>query len=137
MSVNAYKTYAVRMPVKTHTRVASCEEVNCLHSLEGWQTTIDVSTPLGAKQSNYIRLHSGRAFTTMEFGNTVIFTFAAGQKCFREHRVGVDRPALYVVRDGDWRGNPTGCSLVHRNERDWVDDFGEHQERLRAQIERG
>lgn len=138
LPVGSYKTYAVRMPKSTHTRRATCAEVECQHHLRGWRTSVDTDTPLGAKQANYIRLQSGRSFTVEPFLlGTVIFHFPAGQQCFTEHRVGIDRPAFYTLRDGDWRGNPTGRRLNFSSGRDWVDDFGEHQLRIKEQRERG
>jgi hypothetical protein len=51
--------------------------------------------------------------------------------------VRLDRPELYLVADGDWRGNPTGRQRTHQNAADWVEDFGEHQLRIADQVERG
>ena len=42
----------------------------------------------------------------------MVFTFEAGQQCFTQHHV-PDRPQFFVVRDGDWRGNPTGQNRLH------------------------
>ena len=66
------------------------------------------------------------------------FTFEAGQTCFVEHRVPLEREPLYVVRDGDWRGNPRGTApRIHTRPDDWVDDFAEHQQRLADRFEQG
>jgi hypothetical protein len=138
LPVTAYKTYQVLMPKSTHTRPARCEEVECAAHQRGWVTRVDVTTELGQAQARYIRNQAGRAFTTAQLpGNIVAFQFPAGQQCFAEHRVSLERPALYVVRDGDWRGNPTGRRMQHASDRDWVDDFGEHQLNLKDRIERG
>lgn len=138
MPVTAYKTYAVNMPRATHTRVATCAEVECRHHLAGWKTSIDVTTTLGAEQAKYIRLHSGRSFTTTWASESlIVFHFPPGQKCFTEHRVSLERPAFFSVRDGDWRGNPTGRRLLHANGRDWIDDFGEHQQKLADAQDKG
>ena len=67
-----------------------------------------------------------------------VFTFEPGQDCFAQHRVPLERDPLFLVRGGDWRGNPTGLQPYrhHRGE-DWVDDFADHQDRIARQIERG
>ncbi|ACU71749.1 hypothetical protein Caci_2840 [Catenulispora acidiphila DSM 44928] len=50
----------------------------------------------------------------------------------------MEREPLYLVRGGDWRGNPTGqLPLKHSGPESWVDDFGEHQENITEEIERG
>lgn len=136
MPVQAYKTYSLRSPRATHTRKATCAEVNCQHQREGWVTRVDVGTELGARQANYIRLHSGRHFSVAEAGTLVTFTFTAGQTCFAEHRVPIDRPAFYVVRGGDWRAN-TGLIRRHLRGEDWVDDFATHQDKLATEINKG
>jgi len=139
MPVTAYKTYRILAPVSSHFRPGTCAEADCPHYLSGWQSRIDESTELGQRQAHYIRRESGRRFTEHrdEAGLTV-FGFEAGQKCFGgQHQVRLDRPELYVVQDGDWRGNPTGRVRRHANATDWVDDFGEHQNGLAAQMERG
>lgn len=137
MPVTEYKTYAVATPQETHFRKASCREVECLAHQNGWRTCVDTSTDLGARQANYIRLHSGRAYTVIESAPLVTFVFPAGQECFNTHRVRLDKPELYVARDGDWRGNPTGRRLVHKNGDDWLDDFANHQDAISTLIQRG
>lgn len=139
LPVTAVKSYAIRSPISTHTRAATCAEVECSGHVNGWVTTVDERTELGAKQAYYIRHDSGRGFSEerTEKGWTA-FTFPPGQRCFRTgtHRVSLERPALYVVRGGDWRAN-TGLIRQHVGPDDWVDDFGTHQDRIKTQIERG
>lgn len=130
--VTAVKTYELSAPVSTHWRPASCEEVGCEPWRDGWKTIIDENTDLGKRQAEYLRKHAGREMTEVYVGQGVTsFLFPAGQRCFKssEHRVQV-RPALYVVRDGDWRGNPTGRRFTHTRPDHWVEDFAEHQRRL-------
>lgn len=138
LPAHAVKTYTIAAPPSTHYREASCKEVECAAHAWGWVTNCDVDAPLGAAQANYIRLHSGRRFTFSQAGSLVTFEFPAGQRCFVTHRVPLERPALYVVREGDWRGNPRGAPVRrHRNGDDWVDDFGEHQQRLADRFAQG
>lgn len=141
LPVEQMKTYRIAAPLQSHFRDATCEEVDCTHWRNGWQTKVDESTPLGKTQAHYIRNQSGRYFKedrNQEPGITV-FTFEAGQRCFNyaSHKVSLNRPALYVVRDGDWRGNPTGNNRRHVNGDDWVDDFRNHQDKIATQIEKG
>lgn len=140
LPVSAMKTYSVSAPLSTHFRDATCAEVRCEAYESGWMTTIDESSELGQRQAYYIRKQSGRKFTetSMSEGRT-IFTFEPGQKCFRAdtHKVRVERPEIYVVRDGDWRGNPAGAVRRHANAADWVDDMANHQDKLATRLEQG
>lgn len=133
------KTYAIAAPVETHFRPATCGEVDCAAHRSGWKTTVDVGTDLGRGQAHYIRTESGRRFTEESLtGTLVTFYFEAGQRCFAQHQVRLDRPEIFLVRDGDWRGNPRGTETrIHATGEDWVDDFATHQERVADQIRRG
>ncbi len=133
----AMKTYSISSPKATHHRRATCAEVDCQAQLRGWATEVDVSTELGARQANYIRMKSGRAFIATEAGTIVRFTFPAGQTCFAEHLVPLGRPEFYLVRDGDWRGNPRGTSAQRHNADTWVDDFANHQQKLADRLQEG
>lgn len=136
-----YKTYQVVAPKETHYRPATCQEVGCPPNERGWETVVDTSTELGQRQNAYLAsgVH-GRTCTQQRRGpNLVAYVFPAGQRCFRaeEHRVPLEREPLYVVRGGDWRGNPSGERRVHTRPQDWVEDFAEHQGRLADQIKEG
>ena len=133
-----YKTYQIVAPLSTHFRPATCAEIDCPAYTHGFRTTVDERTDLGAGQAHYIRRDAGRRFTEeqAEDGRTV-FTFEPGQKCFEPHRLRLDRPERFLVRDGDWRGNPTGQRYEHTNAGLWQEDFAEHQDRIHTLIERG
>ncbi|QIP87637.1 hypothetical protein GLX30_30455 [Streptomyces sp. Tu 2975] len=91
--------------------------------------------PLGRDQAAYIRHKAGRTFREQRRGDGLtVFRFEAHQRCFAEHKT---RPELYAVRDGDWRGNPTGRARQHQRPIDWVEDFGEHQQRIADQQQKG
>jgi hypothetical protein len=133
-----FKTYAIHSPIATHYRTASCKEVECQHNLKGWVTKLDGSTALGASTANWIRMHSGRRYTYEQQGVMVTFTFPPGQKCFIEHKVSLQRPELFVVQGGDWRGNPMSLTeYKHRNAEDWVEDFAIHQDKVATAHQRG
>jgi hypothetical protein len=134
MAVTAYKTYACSMP-RTHSVRVSCAQAECDQHRDGWRTVLDISKVEHLKLARWIRDESRRSFTWTQAGTIITFDFPAGQACFREHREQV-RPGIYVVRDGDWRGNPTGRK-ARLTERQWVDDFGEHQQMLADQQKRG
>lgn len=130
----AYKTYQVSTPPST-TRPATCEEVECSAWANGWTTTLAVSSQgalIHAVRS------AGRPFTEATDGTHITFVFEAGTRCFKagQHRMQV-RPELYVVRGGDWRGNPTGMKRQHTRPEHWVEDFAEHQDRIITALREG
>lgn len=136
MGPEHYKTYGIVAPIATHWRTATCAEYGCGHYLGGWRTI------LGVELTDLIDVvrRSHRSFTEFNDGVTVTFTFPAGQPCFKAtaHRVRVDRPEVFVVRDGDRRGNPFGTPpRVHARPVDWVEDFAAHQDRIAAARVRG
>lgn len=137
MGPEAYKTYAVVSPLSTHFRPATCAEANCSYHRDGFQVRVEGLAPevLHAVQ------HSGRKYTvqTVAEGETYL-VFEPGQSCLQQslHRVPVDRPPLYIVRDGDFRGNPRGTKArLHQNPGDWVDDFATHQQAIADAIQEG
>lgn len=118
--------FAVQKPISTHRRPATCEEVGCKQMANGWQMHIMENTALGARQMVLIK-DSGRRYTrTPEQGST-LYTFEAGQRCFRPHTVDLDRPALYLARQG---AGPV--QRIARPE-DWVGEFSSHLDRIREQ----
>lgn len=138
LPVDAMQTYAIRAPKQTHSRPASCAEADCPNLRHGWRSVIDETSDLGAAQAGYIRRESGRKFTEArdEAGLTV-FTFEPWQRCFAQHTVSLDREPFYIVRGGDWRGNPRGEIRRHVRADDWVEDFAQHQTTLADRLEQG
>jgi hypothetical protein len=132
----AYKTYQIVAPRSTHYRPATCREVECDGYRNGFRTIV----PADSLQAQYIRAKSGRAFVEQPGGPGLAeFSFAPGQQCFRasEHRIALDREPFYVVRDGDYRGNPFGTRPLQRRAVDWVDDFATHQQNVADARQRG
>jgi hypothetical protein len=89
--------------------------------------------------------HQGRevkyqyAVQTLQDGH-VYLVFTAGQPCFqyKQHRIQVGREPLYIVRDGDHRGNPRGTrARQHLNPATWVEDFATHQQAIADEIKKG
>lgn len=132
-----YTTFAIESPVATHTRAASCSEVDCGNRKHGWKTILDVSDPKHAKVANWIRLQSGKHYTTSQAGTVVTFTFAAGQNCFTPHRVSLERPENFLVVGGDWRGNPLQVPTRQQKPENWVDEFATHQDKIATLVQRG
>lgn len=132
--VQAYQTYSITQPADVLVKTA-CERAGCGAWLSGWDTVLDETTQLGQQQATYIRTQSGRTFRELKTdAGLTVFRFEAHQRCFREHQT---RPELYAVRDGDWRGNPTGRTRQHQRPADWVEDFGEHQQSIVDQQQKG
>jgi hypothetical protein len=133
------QTYSIQRAPGSRPRKVRCEDVGCRFNRDGWETRVDISTELGKKQAKYIVDSSGRKFT-MEttVGLTLVtFRFEPGQQCFAGHTDPQGWEPLFVVRDGDHRGNPTGRRRVHQRGEDWVEDMGEHLDRVRDQREKG
>ena len=137
MPPQAYKTYAMLSPIDTHTRQATCEEYGCDDYRQGWRVRVETLTPdlLHAART------SGRKYTEQSIaeGETYL-VFEPGQACFKAatHRAPIGRPPLYLVRDGDHRGNPRGTKArLHQRPADWVEDFAEHQQALADEIKKG
>lgn len=134
--VQDYKTYQIVSPISTHWRKATCVEVNCPEYANGWRVRVEGLPPdmLHAAKT------SGRKFTVLDVTETEHWlVFEAGQPCFRasQHRALLDKQEIFLVRDGDYRGNPSGNVRKHTRPEHWQEDFAEHQDRLARQTERG
>lgn len=153
LPVGAVQTYRVTSPLATHTRPASCAEVECAHWLHGWVTRVDERTDLGIGQAAYIRAECRAEHVALALGTAngrrryierrtpeglTEFAFQAGQVCFAHtsHRVPLERPEIYLVYGGDWRAR-TGLMRRHQRPADWVEDFSEHQDRIVTIQQRG
>jgi hypothetical protein len=136
LPVQAMKTYQVSSPLATHWRPATCAEVDCQPHQHGWATTV---LPGGADEAAI--KGSGRHWSSAErtADGFVRYVFPPGQPCFAaaRHKVQLDRPELFSVRGGDFRGNPTGEVRRHAKAEDFVEDFGEHQQRIHDAQEKG
>lgn len=134
--VNDYKTYQIVAPLKTHWRPATCAEVDCPQYTKGWQVRVENLTP----EMLHAAKTCGRKYSELRVaeGETWL-VYEAGQSCFRasQHRVKLDRQEIYIARDGDWRGNPSGRVLKHTRPENWVDDFQSNSEKLIDLRERG
>jgi hypothetical protein len=143
-----YQTYQISAPLATHWQPATCAEVDCPDHLNGWQTVVDETTELGQRQAHAIRRLLGRRFTEEPGGfgiaqvpsaGMTVFTFEAGQKCFRgPHKKRIEREERFFVTGGDWRGNPAGMPRrVHTKPDFWVEDMAGALDGVRRIRERG
>lgn len=130
LPARAYDTYGIVMPKGTHTRVATCQEVECGAHAYGWMTKLDVGTEIGVKRARYIIDHSGRHWTAEQNGGLVTFTFPPGQQCFAEHRVALEKEPLYTLKHGSMRPD-----VISGQE--WLDRFGTNQQALAYIQEQG
>lgn len=135
-SARDYKTYQIVSPLSTHWEQATCQQIGCPDYLNGWRVRVEGLPP----EMTHAAKTSGRKFSELEIThNEHWLVFEAGQPCFRaaEHRRLLDKQEIFIVRDGDFRGNPTGNMRKHARPADWQEDFAEHQDRLAQQIQRG
>lgn len=132
------KTYAIVRRDGIHHRPATCAEVECPQWANGWVTRVTRGSDL---EKFLVGQTHGRRFTeTTGLGEAEReFMFKPGQPCFRasRHRIAIEREPFFVVRDGDWRGNPHGTPAVNRKPADWVDDFANHQQHIADVRDRG
>lgn len=131
-----YKTYQIARPKATHTRPATCAEVECKPYQNGWVTRV----PRGSEAEQIFLSLDRKRFPYKEMEGTRserAFLFPPGVRCFKAdtHVVPVDRPALYVVKGGDWRGNPRGDVRRHTQPMHWVEDMQEHLDQVRKDRE--
>lgn len=137
MGPESYKTYSITAPLATHFRPATCEEVGCPDHAKGWRVRVEGLSP----EFLHAAKTSGRKYAELPVaaGETWL-VFEAGQSCFRAslHRAPVGRPELFIVRDGDQRGNPRGTKArLHQRPELWQEDFAEHQQGLADAIQEG
>lgn len=137
MDPRAYRSFEVHAPLATHYRNASCREMECQHYLSGWVSRFDTATGEGRRWAVAVK-RSGRRYQYREEGTVVTFYFGPGQSCFQApHKVETGKPEIYVVRDGDWRGNPTGNKVRVGRPLEFVERMAENLDNLDSAIRRG
>jgi|KBSSwiStaDraftv2_1062776.scaffolds.fasta_scaffold87535_4 hypothetical protein len=139
----AFDTYGIVLPKTTHTRAARCEEVNCQAYAHGWKTPLDTSIPQQRELARLVVKNDGkRRWTAEQNGHLVTFTFPAGQQCFADHRVPLDRPPVFTLKSGlgfapKWGDHVTlhdgaiyvrGARAIRGEE--WVERLGENQQAI-------
>lgn len=136
MPTGNYQTYAIRSPLATHTRRATCAEVACPAYTNGWQYRVQELTPADI----YAAEHAGKRYRRVHIAEGEDYLiFESGQPCFaaRQHRVPLDRPEFYFVGRGDRRSFTTRKARQHKRPEDWVDDMQNHLDTIRTEFEKG
>jgi hypothetical protein len=136
----AYKSYTMRAPIKTHWRPATCDEFECDAYINGFITTVDLTSDLGQKQYHYLTHDRSRSYTMQRVSLQIVkFIYGPGNRCFKsdDHKVAIGKPPRLLVVGGDWRGNPRGDFRIHTRVDDWVDDSREHQDKIATIVNRG
>jgi len=135
--VQTYKTYGLFAPVETHSRPATCEEVDCPAWKNGWTTRLPVNSPM--VQWIEAKDHGRHYIETTALGTGEReFMFPAGQACFAasKHVKPLEREPFYTVRGGDWRGSTTE-TRTHTRAEHWVEDFALNQQKIKETHEKG
>lgn len=135
--VQSMRTFEINQPIATHFRRATCAEVECGARAAGWKMGFDLTDPERLAAARWIRDHSGRTMAAEVADGKVTLTFPAGQDCFQKHRVPLEREPFYVVRGGDFRGNPTRQRVTHKSADTFIDQWENDLDRLNAVRERG
>lgn len=130
------QTYRISKPVATHTRSATCAEVDCPDFVNGWVALLDLSDPL-------VPIFRRAALRPTNLGDGIVrsctvvpdvepgvigFRFEPGTPCkaATSHRRSLDRPEIYVVREGDWRLRNPRLIRRHTRPEHWVEDMQEN-----------
>jgi len=138
-----YQSYTMSLPLSTHWRPATCEEVDCPDFINGFVLTVDTSTDLGQKQYYYVTHDKSRKYSMQRLNQyTYKFIYGPGNNPFagpaHEHRLPIGREPYWLVRGGDWRGNPRGIETrVHTKPEFWVEDCADNQQKLAEFEKRG
>jgi hypothetical protein len=142
LSPQHMKTYAIVVPRATHTRPATCAEIECEPWKHGWACTVTENSPeeslLLQAAAGTVDGHMRRYYRPYKDEDGFLrYVFGPGQPCFAasSHRVPLEREPVHLVKSGDWRAT-TGEPFVHTRGEHWVEDFGEHQQRIHDQRER-
>lgn len=134
--VQDYRTFQILAPRSTHRRKATCAEVHCPHYELGWKVRVE---GLDAQMLHTAKT-SGRKYTELHVAeNENWLLFESGQPCFRAatHSLPLDKQEIFIARDGDYRGNPTGNMRKHTRPEFWIEEMQENNSKVRERLERG
>lgn len=130
-----YKTYAIRSPLSTHFRPATCQEFGCEAYEKGWsykKSDLD-------ERLLYIVTHAGKRYREMDFDGAAYLVFEPGQACFQAsmHKVSLERPEIYIAGRGDHRSFSARRAQQFKRPEDWTDSFAHHLDAIRKVREEG
>lgn len=128
----AFKTYGMHI---TEREPVSCEAVDCPHWMNGYGIVVLPDSPdIGLIEAACRGEVDGRQrrhdAPQRQPDGFIRYWFPPGQPCFKASTHSIPVAARYTLRDGDWRGNPSGRIVTTGDARTWIDDFGEHQQRV-------
>jgi hypothetical protein len=112
--------YQITWTQDAHFINASCKEVDCPHFLNGWITRVVIGSP----QEYYIKQDKSRKAIGIKVDDaTVEYHYSKGQKCFRTHRVKLEKAPFFTVNQA---GRETGRLIRNNIDFDeWTDRFNE------------
>lgn len=138
--VTGYRSFGMTV---TRRVQATCAEVDCEQHRDGWVTVVPPGSPdegvlMTACDGRIdgLRRRWRNSFSTPN--GFIEYHFPPGQPCLRASTHSVPWDFQFHHRKGDWRGNPDGpgAITVHPDGQSWVDEFGQHQEKIVHQRER-
>ena len=140
MPTQAYRTFAVRSPLSTHHRRATCAEVDCADYINGWYLALD-GLP---EELLFIAKNAGKRYRQGEVevskGVSVkALIFEAGQACFRAstHTKPLERPEFFFAGRGDFRSFSHRKAQQFERADQFVETFAQHLDDLKREIEKG
>lgn len=152
MNIAMHTNFRVTQRFEENFRAITCAQAECDAFKFGWSTVVPVGT---ADQVRVISRNTGRFFTEKPTADGLIeFIFAPGQEGFKgggsgehDHRERIDSVQRFSKQDGHakigiernastwlWSADGTRQQLSPQS---WVDAFGENQERLAAEAQKG
>lgn len=138
-----YQSYTMSMPLSTHWRKVTCEQYECDDYKYGFVLDVDTSTELGQKQFHYVTHDKSRRYSMQRPGlNSFKFVYPPGNAGFagpqHDHYLPIGREPIFLVKGGDWRGNPRGTpTRVHTEVGHWIEDCALNQQFLADVAKRG
>lgn len=133
MPKHNYKTFALRQPIHTHTRKATCQEVDCEHFHNGWNLPV---SGLDAAMLHAVKV-TGRKYVEKKILSETYLVFEPGQQCFTVHRVPLERDPFMFIGRGHHsafvarKPDQVGSTV------EWVERFAEHQDNIVREINKG
>ena len=105
---------------KDHFINVSCKEINCEQFINGWVTNVPINSP----QEQYIRNDKTRKAVGVKVdAGTMSYLFQEGQRCFRDHKVKLDKAPFFTVNQP---GRETArLKRSNMNFDRWTDRFNE------------
>ena len=111
---------------KDHFINVSCKEIECEQFLNGWVTRV----PIGSPQEQYIKNDKSRLWIAVKVDDgSVNYFFEAGQRCFRVHRVKLEKAPYFTVN----QAGRESARLIRNNMDfdEWTDRFNESSYKAR------